>query len=164
MGLHCCGELSPTVLEIFASQCHHSLHCLLLIPCCYHKMVPSLCRHTPSHSGHTPSHNGYIDPSHSGHTSSHGGHTSSHNGHTPSHSGHTSHSGQTPPNCEHTPSHCGHAPSFPLSRAGMSLLGHKKLHINSFGLRLAAQDSAKRSTWLLCMFVCQSFTLLFHRC
>lgn len=47
VGLHCCGDLAPVVLELFASQVHPDIHVLVLLGCCYHKMS-----HTGTHLTH----------------------------------------------------------------------------------------------------------------
>jgi len=39
VGLHCCGDLSPNLLDVF-SHCDR-VSSLMLVSCCYHKMSPS---------------------------------------------------------------------------------------------------------------------------
>jgi len=38
VGLHCCGDLTPAILKLFANQVHPSLSVLVVVGCCYHKM------------------------------------------------------------------------------------------------------------------------------
>lgn len=38
VGLHCCGDLTPAILKLFANQVHPSLSSLVVVGCCYHKM------------------------------------------------------------------------------------------------------------------------------
>ena len=41
VGLHCCGDLSPAVLSLFASCVHPALSVLVLVSCCYHRLSVS---------------------------------------------------------------------------------------------------------------------------
>jgi len=41
MGLHCCGDLSPAVLNYFINSSLTSVHSVILFGCCYHKMSTS---------------------------------------------------------------------------------------------------------------------------
>ena len=54
VGLHCCGDLTPTVLRLFASGFHPSLRSLVLLSCCYHKM--SAFSKNTAGAGHTLTH------------------------------------------------------------------------------------------------------------
>ena len=38
VGLHCCGDLTPAILKLFANQVHPSISGLVVVGCCYHKM------------------------------------------------------------------------------------------------------------------------------
>ena len=39
VGLHCCGDLTTSLLSLYA-KCHTTcgLRCMVLVPCCYHKL------------------------------------------------------------------------------------------------------------------------------
>ena len=39
VGLHCCGDLTPSALTLFTHHSLPSLTALVLVPCCYHKMA-----------------------------------------------------------------------------------------------------------------------------
>ena len=53
VGLHCCGDLTPTVLRLFTSGFHPSLRSLILLGCCYHKMSAFSTNTGVGHSGDT---------------------------------------------------------------------------------------------------------------
>ena len=38
VGLHCCGDLTSTLLHLISSHPHPSLRSAVIVPCCYHKM------------------------------------------------------------------------------------------------------------------------------
>ena len=38
IGLHCCGDLTPTLLSLMTTPPHTSLTSAVIVPCCYHKM------------------------------------------------------------------------------------------------------------------------------
>lgn len=46
VGLHCCGDLTPSILTLFTDHSLTSLTSLILIGCCYHKAAIS--RWSPS--------------------------------------------------------------------------------------------------------------------
>ena len=41
VGLHCCGDLTPAVLNYFVNTSLACVHSVVLFGCCYHKMSPS---------------------------------------------------------------------------------------------------------------------------